>query len=216
METNTYYKIAPNVWGAKCPQQYAKGETIAVENKYGKETEHIVHNLFTVLRDGTYLYSITRADGLTAQDFARKRAERIEGWQTSAEAKSRKYWEASNEGREFLALGEPIKVGHHSEKRHRALIERNFSRMEKAVEASKAAELYEAKADYWRDKAEKINLSMPESIEYFEFLVEEAENKHAFLKANPDKREHAFSLTYANKAVKEAKQNLELARKLWA
>ena len=32
--------------------------------------------------------------------------------------------EASNEGKEFLVMGEPIKIGHHSEKRHRALIER--------------------------------------------------------------------------------------------
>ena len=26
------------------------------------------------------------------------------------------YWEASNEGSDFLSLGEPIKVGHHSKK----------------------------------------------------------------------------------------------------
>lgn len=44
-------------------------------------------------------------------------------------------------GSEFLSLGEPIKVGHHSEKGHRALIERNWNRMEKSVEfAEKAKE----------------------------------------------------------------------------
>ena len=67
--------------------------------------------------------------------------------------KSNQYYEASNEGREFLSLGEPIKVGHHSEKRHRALIERNNNRMDKSMEHLKIAEQAESKASYWENKA---------------------------------------------------------------
>ena len=35
------------------------------------------------------------------------------------------------------------------------------------------------------------------------------------LKKNPEKRSHSYSLTYANKSVKETKKNLDLAVKLW-
>ena len=48
--------------------------------------------------------------------------------------KSNERMNAAQEGREFLSLGEPIKVGHHSEHRHRALIERNNNRMDKSME----------------------------------------------------------------------------------
>ena len=57
---------------------------------------------------------------------------------------------------------------------------------------------------------------MPESIEYYEYKLEEAKIKHGFYKNNPDKREHSFSLTYAKKAVNEAQKNLDLAKRLWA
>jgi hypothetical protein len=126
------------------------------------------------------------------------------------------YYEASQEGRDFLVLAEPIKVGHHSEKRHRALIERNWNRMGNSVKMSEKAEAHQSKAEYWSSKADTINLSMPESIEFYEYKLEEAKVKHEFYKQNPDKREHSFSLTYAKKAVNEAQKNLDAAKKLWS
>ncbi|MDG6260281.1 DUF3560 domain-containing protein, partial [Glaesserella parasuis] len=86
--------------------------------------------------------------------------------------------EAANEGRDFLSLAEPIKIGHHSEKRHRALIERNARRMELAVEEMRKAENYADKIAYWESRAVKIDLSMPESLEYFKHKLKEAEDKH--------------------------------------
>ena len=77
------------------------------------------------------------------------KAERYQNWANSAEKKSNEYFEASQEGRDFLSLAEPIKVGHHSEKRHRALIERNWNRMGKSVEFSEKAVNHEIKTEYW-------------------------------------------------------------------
>jgi hypothetical protein len=211
---NTYSKYVPNVFLAKCQQPYEKGEVIEVETKYGKENECVVYNLIYE-RDGFYFYSITRADGFDRQEWARRKAERLQGYANTAEKKSNQFHEASNEGREFLVLAEPIKIGHHSEKRHRALIERNWNRMEKSVEFGKKAETYESRAEYWEKKANEINLSMPESLEYYEFKLEEAKAEHERLKANPELRMHSFSLTYAKKAVNELQKNLELAKKLW-
>lgn len=212
---NTYYKYCPNVFVAQCPEPHNKGEQIEIETKHGKVHECIVFNLLGQ-KNGFYYYSIVRADGFNVQEWAKRRAERLENAAANAEKKSNQYLEASNEGRDFLVLAEPIKIGHHSEKRHRALIERNWNRMSKSVEFSEKAETYKDRAEYWKTKAESINLSMPESIEYFEYKVEEAKMQHDGLLNGTIKREHSFSLTYAKKAVNEAVKNLELAKKLWA
>mgnify|MGYP006350706487 FL=1 len=213
---NTYAKYTANVFVAKCTDRHEKGETIVLTTKYGKEHECIVFNLLGRNKEGFFFYSIVRADGFNMQEFAKKKAERYQQWAQAAENKSNELWKASHDGRDFLALGEPIKVGHHSEKRHRALIERNHNRMSKAVEVGKKVEKHESKAEYWESKANDINLSMPESVEFYEYKVEESKIKHEFYKANPDKREHSFSLTYAKKAVNEAEKNLETAHKLWS
>lgn len=213
---NTYTKFCPNVYAAKCKGEHSKGEEIIVETKYGKENECIVHNFLGKTRDGFNLYSITRADGFNTQEHARRKAEKLNGYAQNASGKSQAAWEASNEGADFLALAEPIKIGHHSEKRHRALIERNHNRMQKSVDLSKKAETYEARAEYWEARTEKIDLSMPESIEYFAFRLGKATAYHAGLKDGSIERSHSFSLTYANKEKKEMAKKLETAKRLWA
>lgn len=211
---NTYAKYTANVFVAKCDEQHEKGETITLTTKYGKEHDCIVFN-FLFSKEDSFYYSIVRADGFNYQEFCKQKAERYQAWAVTAENKSTEYWKASHEGRDFLSLGEPIKIGHHSERRHRALIERNHNRMGKSIEMSEKAEAHESKADYWEQRANKINLSMPESIEFYEFKLEQAKEKHKTLKDNPDQRSHSYSLTYANKEVKETEKNLEIAVKLW-
>ena len=211
---NTYVKYAANVWLAACAEQHEKGAIIPVTNKYGKENDSIVFNLIAS-KNGLYYYSIIRADGMNAQEYAKKRAERLLNAAENAEKKSTMFWERSNKDSDFLRLGEPIKIGHHSEKKHRRIIEQAQNNMDKMVELSKVAETYEDRAQYWLEKQNDINLSMPESIDFYAFKLEEAQRKHKFYLENPDKREHSFSLTYAKKAVNEAEKNLQLAQKLW-
>lgn len=212
---NTYAKYCPNVWVAKCTERHEKGEVIPVTTQYGKDNDSIVFNLVAE-KDGFFYYSIVRADGYNMQERAKAKAERYNNWAASAEKRSLQYYEASNEGKDFLSLGEPIKVGHHSEKRHRALIERNWNRMGKSVAESNKAEQHESKADYWERKAKDINLSMPESVEYFEYKVEKAKEYHEGVKSGKYPRLHSFTLTYAKKDLNEAEKNLITAKKLWA
>ena len=115
----------------------------------------------------------------------------------------------------FLALGEPIKVGHHSEKRHRALYDRNNRRIEKAIEFEKIAESYESRVGYWEAKANIINLSMPECLDFYEFELEKAKAKHEGMKNGTIPRDHGMSLQYANKDVKELEKKIQIAKKLW-
>jgi len=211
---NTYSKYCPNVFVAKCTEQHEKGSTIHMNTKYGDGHEAIIFNeLFT--KDGFFYYSVVRADGYNIQERAKAKAERLQGWANNAEKKSLQYYEASQEGKDFLSLAEPIKIGHHSEKRHRALIDRNWNRMGKCVEFSEKANEYESRAEYWAKQTNTINLSMPESLEYYEYELEKAKAKHEDLKNNPEKWSHSFSLTYAKKDVNELEKKVLTAKKLW-
>ena len=211
---NTYCKFCPNVFLAKCDAKHEKGETILVTTKYGKENESIVFNLIFE-RDGFYYYSIVRADGFNVQEWAKRRAERRLDWAATAERKSEEYFKASNKDSDFLSLGEPIKIGHHSERRHRKAIEDAWHNMGKSVEFDEKAREHERIAQYWTNKADTINLSMPESVDYYEHKLAAAREYHEGLKSGKYPREHSYSLTYAKKAVNEAQKNFDLAKKLW-
>ena len=211
---NIYAKYCPNVFCAKCTEPHLRGEEIVLTTKHGKEHECIVFN-HLLTKDGFHYYSIIRADGFNAQERAQNRADRLQSASENAAKKSTEYYEASQEGHEFLRLAEPIKVGHHSEKRHRALIERNHNRMRKCVEFSDKAESYEGRIEYWESRANKIDLSMPESLDFYAFKLEQAKTKHQGMKSGSIPKDHSMSLQYANKAVKDAEKNLKLATKLW-
>lgn len=193
---NTYHKLCPNVFLAKCDAKHEKGETIKVTTKYGKENESIVFNLMFE-KDGFYYYSIVRADGFNVQEWAKNRAERRKAWAMSADEKSEEYYNKSNKDKDFLSLGEPIKVGHHSERRHRKALDNAWNNMGKSVEMMEKAEEHRRIAEYWERRASDINISMPESVDYYEHKLEQAKEYHEGLKSGKYPREHMYSLTYA-------------------
>ena len=208
---NKFKKYCPNVWVAECEEEYDKGDIIELETQYGKIVECEVYNLLLTKNDKFY-YSIVRVEDMT---YAERKAEKYNNAANRNIEKSNEKWKASEEGKEFLSLAEPLKVGHHSEKRHRALLERNWKRTEKAMEFENKADEQKRKAEYWEGKAKEITLAMPESLDYFKYELEKAEEYHKKLKENKELRTHAYSLTYAKKAVNELKKNVEIAQKLW-
>ena len=212
---NTYKKFCPNVFLAKCTEQHEKGDVVIIETKYGKENEHIIFNLIKKDEDYFY-YSIIRKDGFNAQKYAEKKAEKLLGYASKREQKSNDCFEASQEGKEFLVMGEPIHVGHYSERGHRALLERNQKRFEKGIEENNKAEEYKNRAEYWKSQTNKINLSMPESLDYYKFKLEKATEYHKGLKDGTIPKAHSYSLTYAKKECNELKKKLDLAIKLWS
>ncbi|MGC7561288.1 DUF3560 domain-containing protein [Pasteurella sp. PK-2025] len=211
---NTYAKFAPTVFVVKSTEKYNKGDIVDVANKYGKETEVEIHNLVKE-QDGFFFYSFTRCDGLNSQERMRRKAEKYRKAESSANERSHQWCEKAMEGHDFLRMGEQIKVGHHSEKKHRALIARNGKRMDRAVEEMDNAERFKQKAESFERRIGKIDLSMPESLEFFSNALEKAKEKHLFLKNNPEERAHPCSLTYAKKAVNELTKKVELAQILW-
>ena len=212
---NTYAKYCPNVFLAKCEEKHEKGDIIEVTTKYGKENECEVHNLIFE-KNGFYYYSITRTDGWNAQERAKAKAERYANAAANASAKADHYYERSMKDHDWLSLGEPIHVGHHSEKRHRKAIEDAWNNTGKMVEQMRKSEAFSDKAEAWESHANDINLSMPESVEYYKNMAEKTAKYHADMKAGLIPRSHSYSLTYAKKNANEAAKNYEIAKKLWA
>ena len=213
---NTYSKYVPNVFLAKCESEHERGEEITMTTKYGQEHEVIVFNLI-YQRDGFFFYSIVRADGFNHQERARSKAERLSGYAGNAQRRSNEFWKKSDMSEEATGIpfGQPILVGHHSESRHRRTIEKADNAMRKSVEESGKAEEYERRAAYWANKANTINLSMPESLEFYEFELEKAKANHAGLKNGTIEKRHSYSLTYAKKEVNDIESKLNLAKRLW-
>jgi hypothetical protein len=210
---NTYFKYCANTYIAKCDTEYQKGDVIIVTSKHGKEYEHVVHNLVGHTKAG-YFYSITRADGYNVQEKMKRKVERYENAAINADKKSYEIY-TSLENRGFLSLGEPVKVGHHSEKRHRALLERNDNKMRKSYEEMEKAREYKQKAEYLANDIDVINLSMPESLEYYTSKLEEAKTYQAAIKSGELDRNVESSLVNVNRKIKNLTKNVELATKLW-
>ena len=208
---NKFKKYCPNVWVAECEEEYEKGDIIQLETKYGKEVDCEVCNL-VLSKNNSFYYSILRIE---EKSYAERKAEKYKNASKNQANKSNAYYQSSQEGRDFLSLAEPIKVGHHSEKRHRNLIERNANRMDKCLEFSGKSEESSRKADYWEKKAKDINLSVPESIEFYIYKLEKARELQKGLKDGSIKKEHSYSLPYATKDVKEFKKKLDIAIILW-
>lgn len=212
---NKFKKYCPNVWVAECEEEYEKGDIIQLETKYGKEVDCEVYNFigYTGTKENPkYCYSIVRIE---EQSYAERKAERYTNASVNSQKKQGEWFDKAEEGKEFLSLGEPIKVGHHSEKRHRALIERNWKRIENGVALNEKIEEQQRKSEYWENKATEITLAMPESLEYFKDKLTKAVDYHAKLKSGELPRTHSMSLSYASKDVKELKSKVEIAEKLW-
>ena len=209
-----FKKYTANVFVIESDKKLNKGDIVEVSTKYGKLVECEVWNLVTELR-GKFYYSYTRNDGENSQTFALRRAERAERVQANKNKKADEWYSKSQEGADFLRLAEPIKIGHHSEHRHRALIERNWARMGNSVKLRNEADSYDSKIDYWERKANEINLSMPECVEFYEYELIKAEDYHKGLKNGSIPVEHSYSVTYANKKVKDLREKVRLSHLLW-
>lgn len=208
---NKFKKYCENVFVAETETKHDKGEIIELTTKYNKIVECEVFNLVATKEDKFY-YSIVRIED---QSYAERKANKYSKSANLHQEKSNSWYEKSKEGRDFLVLAEPIKIGHHSENRHRNLINRNHNRMRNCINEQEKAEKIERKAEYWERKAKEINLSMPESLEFYSYELEKAKDYHIGLKNGTYQKEHSYSVTYANKKVKDLTRKVNISQKLW-
>lgn len=75
------------------------------------------------------------------------KAERFRERAEKARAESNAQYKRSRSLTEMIPFGQPILIGHHSERRHRNAIAKSGRAMDKCVEASQKADHYERRAD---------------------------------------------------------------------
>jgi hypothetical protein len=76
---------------------------------------------------------------VTRRERLERRLERRQEWAASRERSSGQNWDAARRAVDGIPFGQPILVGHHSEKRHRAALDRADSKMRHAAEDSDMA-----------------------------------------------------------------------------
>lgn len=211
--TNIFKKYTSGVYCMMSDNaDFNHGDETTIETKYGKEVEVTVwKKLFT--KDGNTYYSVVRNDGFCRKEWTRRKMERAENAASRQERISQQEYEKSQEGRDFLLLAEPIKIGHHSEKRHRALIERNWNRMGKSVAAADKAKDYERKADELEYRLKKeINIDTPDCLELLQELIDALEEKREAIKAGDHEK---WELSNLGANIRRYKKRLETAAELW-
>lgn len=82
-------------------------------------------------------------------EYEEKKQNRIERYKELAQKNKEKSNEAYKQSHDMVSgipMGQPILIGHHSEKRHRNLLDKSWAKMGKSIELSDKANYYEGKA----------------------------------------------------------------------
>lgn len=87
--------------------------------------------------------------------YAKKRLEKWENKQEKKELESQTT-SLSQVERDFLRLWEPVKIWHHSQRRHEKLLEKVNKDWERRWQAHKEAEEAEDKKEYWEEKLKEL------------------------------------------------------------
>lgn len=110
------------------------------------------------------------------------RADRYRELAAKAEKQSTDAYNRSCKMVEYIPMGQPILVGHYSEKAHRSLLKRSSNAMGKSVELSKKADYYNSKAQAAENNT-SIYLGDDDAVERLQEKVESLEKSQSMMKA---------------------------------
>jgi hypothetical protein len=128
---------------------------------------------------GTEGARLTFAEQVAAiQERAESRADRMEDRADDARREAESRFKAERAILEHIPMGQPILVGHHSEKRHRSDLARADNHMRKAVEATEKRDHYRQRAAAARATAEGKQFGDPG---YLQRRIREAEAEERLL-----------------------------------
>ncbi|MEO8874154.1 MAG: DUF3560 domain-containing protein [Polyangiaceae bacterium] len=136
----------------------------------------------------------------TSNAYESKKAARLERMRERADRLKRESagrLESARRIADHIPMGQPILIGHHSEKRHRRDIARIHSGHEKAAELAKAAEALERRADR-SERVNAISSDDPDAIEKLRSKLASIDNDRA-------------RMAEANRAVRSANPRAALA-----
>lgn len=122
---------------------------------------------------------------MTRREYLERKLEKRAEWAASREAKSTAAFNRFRSIGDGIPMGQPILVGHHSEKHHRRAIERMDSALRQASESSQMADLHRSKAAGLEAQLEgSIFSDDPDAVEALEARIAELEATRAKMKAS--------------------------------
>lgn len=127
-----------------------------------------------------------------------------------AEQKSQSHYKRHNDLSNVIPMGQPILIGHHSEKRHRKDLDRIDNEMRKSIQESEKADYYRNKIDNI-DNNKAISSDDPKAIEKLQARIEELEKAKLEVKARPHEW---YELPYLNADIKRAKDRIKEIQEL--
>lgn len=146
-------------------------------------------------------------------DYEERRKQRIERYKElsmKAQERSSRYSNSNANRILQIAPGQPILVGHHSEKKHRKLIKRAQDDIRKSIEEDNKSEFYKERAII-AENSKVIYSDDPQAINKLKEKLERLENERASIKA----REHStWELTNIGATIRETKKRIERLEKL--
>lgn len=119
---------------------------------------------------------------MTREEKKQARIERYEQYARNAETASTQAYNYSHKLVENIPFGQPILVGHHSERAHRNALDKSWNAMGKSVKLSEKAEYYERKANA-AENNDAVYLEDENAVEKLTQKVEELETIQALMKA---------------------------------
>jgi uncharacterized protein DUF3560 len=123
---------------------------------------------------------------MTYRERREARADRLDEWADKRQSKQHDLNEAAraDEAATGIPFGQPILVGHHSERRHRAAIARIDRNMAAAVDNARKAESMSSRAESIRAAADQaIYSDDPDAVERLTGKIERLEAERARIKA---------------------------------
>lgn len=83
---------------------------------------------------------------MTYADRLRRKAARLEGWAEGREQKSGAAFDAAHAAVEHIPPGQPVLLGHHSQRSHEAALDKRDRKMGEAIEHAETAERFTRRA----------------------------------------------------------------------
>lgn len=137
------------------------------------------------------------------KDLYQERAEQ-------AEQRSQAHYENHSKIASVIPMGQPILIGHHSEKRHRNDLKKIDNEMRKSIQESEKADYYRNKVDNI-DNSKAISSDDPKAIEKLQARIEELEKAKEEVKARPHEW---YELPYLNADIRRAKERIKEIQEL--
>jgi hypothetical protein len=121
----------------------------------------------------------------TYRERREARAERLREWADKREAKAGAAFDGARAIGDMIPFGQPILIGHHSERRHRRDIDRIDTNMRRGVENARTAESMRSRADNIEAAAgHAIYSDDPDAIERLREKLAELEAKREQIKTD--------------------------------